>query len=99
MNFRLERWRFPRVLAATLSVLISVGVVIAIFSVLINQLIFLGDDLSTMENRLPALLEKTYDYISETFALTKEQQERSEEHTSELQSRGHLVCRLLLETK
>src|SRR5690625_2537104 len=26
-------------------------------------------------------------------------QQRSEEHTSELQSRGHLVCRLLLETK
>src|SRR5690625_3991825 len=25
--------------------------------------------------------------------------ERSEEHTSELQSRGHLVCRLLLEQK
>src|SRR5690625_5913250 len=29
-------------------------------------------------------------YVSET---------RSEEHTSELQSRGHLVCRLLLEKK
>src|SRR5690625_6998701 len=28
-----------------------------------------------------------------------EYQERSEEHTSELQSRGHLVCRLLLEKK
>src|SRR5690625_508592 len=27
------------------------------------------------------------------------QEERSEEHTSELQSRGHLVCRLLLEKK
>src|SRR5207253_8779022 len=27
------------------------------------------------------------------------QSERSEEHTSELQSRGHLVCRLLLEKK
>src|SRR5690625_6805849 len=27
------------------------------------------------------------------------QQDRSEEHTSELQSRGHLVCRLLLEKK
>src|SRR5690625_6760403 len=26
-------------------------------------------------------------------------QHRSEEHTSELQSRGHLVCRLLLEKK
>src|SRR5690625_6095729 len=28
-----------------------------------------------------------------------ELKERSEEHTSELQSRGHLVCRLLLEKK
>src|SRR5437870_8328304 len=28
-----------------------------------------------------------------------ETRERSEEHTSELQSRGHLVCRLLLEKK
>src|SRR5690625_6134399 len=28
-----------------------------------------------------------------------EQEVRSEEHTSELQSRGHLVCRLLLEKK
>src|SRR5690625_6945536 len=27
------------------------------------------------------------------------QRDRSEEHTSELQSRGHLVCRLLLEKK
>src|SRR5690625_6036011 len=27
------------------------------------------------------------------------QRQRSEEHTSELQSRGHLVCRLLLEKK
>src|SRR5690625_1986279 len=30
---------------------------------------------------------------------TDEMCERSEEHTSELQSRGHLVCRLLLEKK
>src|SRR5690625_5836536 len=32
-------------------------------------------------------------------ALRKLGHERSEEHTSELQSRGHLVCRLLLEKK
>src|SRR5690625_5560858 len=31
--------------------------------------------------------------------LVMEQLKRSEEHTSELQSRGHLVCRLLLEKK
>src|SRR5690625_6081779 len=30
---------------------------------------------------------------------THELRRRSEEHTSELQSRGHLVCRLLLEKK
>src|SRR5690625_6998038 len=29
----------------------------------------------------------------------QDQPQRSEEHTSELQSRGHLVCRLLLEKK
>src|SRR5437870_10336243 len=33
-----------------------------------------------------------YRYLTRSFA-------RSEEHTSELQSRGHLVCRLLLEKK
>src|SRR5690625_6722603 len=32
-------------------------------------------------------------------AFERIQQARSEEHTSELQSRGHLVCRLLLEKK
>src|SRR5439155_26743288 len=30
---------------------------------------------------------------------TRGEWQRSEEHTSELQSRGHLVCRLLLEKK
>src|SRR5690625_1972504 len=30
---------------------------------------------------------------------TQRRQQRSEEHTSELQSRGHIVCRLLLEKK
>src|SRR5690625_2997571 len=32
-------------------------------------------------------------------AFYESMQTRSEEHTSELQSRGHLVCRLLLEKK
>src|SRR5690625_6384480 len=34
-----------------------------------------------------------------TMAGTESDRVRSEEHTSELQSRGHLVCRLLLEKK
>src|SRR5690625_248380 len=39
------------------------------------------------------ILDVVYD-LAKTILITKE---RSEEHTSELQSRGHLVCRLLLE--
>src|SRR5437870_9966142 len=37
------------------------------------------------------------DVVREAQARVRER--RSEEHTSELQSRGHLVCRLLLEKK
>src|SRR2546429_1658029 len=37
--------------------------------------------------------------LSESTARRKQADERSEEHTSELQSRLHLVCRLLLEKK
>src|SRR5690625_6255468 len=42
------------------------------------------------------LLNKLADLIEEN---AENLAERSEEHTSELQSRGHLVCRLLLEKK
>src|SRR5437870_13543282 len=39
--------------------------------------------------------------LSEIFGMAwyEVHEDRSEEHTSELQSRGHLVCRLLLEKK
>src|SRR5207253_5892488 len=58
-----------------------------------------------------AMLQEQYDRLeaeaAEFFAHAKTarietkafQKARSEEHTSELQSRGHLVCRLLLEKK
>src|SRR5690625_5587844 len=41
---------------------------------------------------LPKTSQPSIGYITE-----KLEELRSEEHTSELQSRGHLVCRLLLE--
>src|SRR5690625_153367 len=60
-------------------------------------------DPSTMN--LAQFVEDTHELI--TYLLSRFGQEqlfltghsRSEEHTSELQSRGHLVCRLLLEKK
>src|SRR5437660_3370527 len=38
-------------------------------------------------------------YVGQVTMRADDAVERSEEHTSELQSRGHLVCRLLLEKK
>src|SRR5690625_5774453 len=45
------------------------------------------------------MLGTTITALNVDYANDPELQERSEEHTSELQSRGHLVCRLLLEKK
>src|SRR5690625_5761425 len=43
--------------------------------------------------------ERADEYLDRLQAIHEDYEERlrSEEHTSELQSRGHLVCRLLLE--
>src|SRR3712207_8918223 len=41
----------------------------------------------------------TGDHKNTAYAIAKELRIRSEEHTSELQSRQYLVCRLLLEKK
>src|SRR5690625_6863646 len=49
-------------------------------------------DTVTPANRIPVATEAANFFISHV-------PPRSEEHTSELQSRGHIVCRLLLEKK
>src|SRR5690625_7017719 len=46
----------------------------------------------------PEVREKTNNILKKMF-YDRGIEYRSEEHTSELQSRGHLVCRLLLEKK
>src|SRR5690625_4152616 len=43
--------------------------------------------------------KNSLDFVIVKFALARMGAVRSEEHTSELQSRGHLVCRLLLKKK
>src|SRR5690625_5802590 len=48
----------------------------------------------------PVGLEKTKQLaLKNNVQVNTVETDRSEEHTSELQSRGHLVCRLLLEKK
>src|SRR5690625_5866520 len=54
----------------------------------------LGDDISWSDSQVDTDQAAIWDDTSGI-----ETEPRSEEHTSELQSRGHLVCRLLLEKK
>src|SRR3989449_7458570 len=67
--------------------------------------IFENPELDFSQNRAEGddLLGDAYEYLMKHFAVesgkSKGQFYRSEEHTSELQSRLHLVCRLLLEKK
>src|SRR5438105_12078089 len=49
--------------------------------------------------QVPDHLNNYPDWASKCAAATKDWRNRSEEHTSELQSRVDLVCRLLLEKK
>src|SRR5690625_6631880 len=46
-----------------------------------------------------ATVRRDLDLLAEAGALRRVRGGRSEEHTSELQSRGHVVCRLPLENK
>src|SRR5690554_2740833 len=61
---------------------------------LIAENMLLAGDLRNAERYYRNLLEAMQEQANDS-----PQQHRSEEHTSELQSRPHLVCRLLLEKK
>src|SRR5690554_1989828 len=60
---------------------------------------FICFEMSTTTKSLSALQTSVRYGISENTARLFMHKARSEEHTSELQSRPHLVCRLLLEKK
>src|SRR5690625_5190666 len=62
-------------------------------TIIVRRLLGLEDAISL------GLPGPTHDERSWTFDLDPDGKDRSEEHTSELQSRGHLVCRLLLAKK
>src|SRR5690625_6986118 len=64
---------------------------------------FYFEQMKKMADAINDLEEEAWRQMEEKLILYRqklaEYKVRSEEHTSELQSRGHLVCRLLLEKK
>src|SRR2546429_477479 len=68
-----------------------------------NKLWVVPEEYKSLKNPLPAspsnLNAAREIYFDECVQCHGERGQRSEEHTSELQSRLHLVCRLLLEKK
>src|SRR5258708_30614358 len=61
-------------------------------AVTVNQLVDIVEDIAGIK------LQRKYD-LSAPKGVNGRNSDRSEEHTSELQSPDHLVCRLLLEKK
>src|SRR5207253_8182010 len=59
----------------------------------------MGDDQDAVATKIRAALTADADVGAVATGFFTVSGSRSEEHTSELQSRGHLVCRLLLEKK
>src|SRR3712207_8541334 len=53
----------------------------------------------TLLKRADEILDKVGEWTTERLLEEANKERRSEEHTSELQSRQYLVCRLLLEKK
>src|SRR5690554_6441888 len=74
-----------------------------------NIVLFMVDDMGWQDTSLPFWKEKTHlneryhtpnmERLASEGKMFTQAYARSEEHTSELQSRPHLVCRLLLEKK
>src|SRR5690625_6267678 len=65
----------------------------------ISEMVDFKKELTEQQKRFEIAANITSDVIWEWRPKQNKVWWRSEEHTSELQSRGHLVCRLLLEKK
>src|SRR5207253_10030953 len=79
-------------LARSLGCVLVMGIVLG----LATQISVALDVTEDQRNSFPAADQRALAQMTEPLVVTVHLA-RSEEHTSELQSRGHLVCRLLLE--
>ncbi|MBC5994681.1 AI-2E family transporter [Pontibacter cellulosilyticus] len=71
---KLEKWGLPTTVAAILCVLVLVVLLVAMFSVLIDQLVQLANDLTALDARLNALLDEIHRFVKRTMDVSRERQ-------------------------
>lgn len=71
---KLEEFRFPRLLAASVSVLAIIIVLISVIVIVINQLTELADDLPHLDQRVNEILEDVHASIKQNFEVSQDKQ-------------------------
>src|SRR5690606_40899837 len=94
----LMRARENRELVKNITKYLTIGVILTLFIFMVVRPFILWLTENSVEN-IEDFLPKTIEELEKIQANQKLPGLRSEEHTSELQSRENLVCRLLLEKK
>src|SRR5690625_6166805 len=93
-----DKYQRRRLISSYFSVVLSISLVLFLLG-LLGLLVLNTKKAADFFKEQIALTVYLKDQANEVEVNQLKQSLRSEEHTSELQSRGHLVCRLLLEKK
>lgn len=95
---KMESWGVKRALAAAIAVLVTLIVIVGILYVLITELIGLGSDLTTIGNRLNALLSSGHEFVSDNFnvSIVAQKEYLQQQITAWSNSAGSLVAGVLV---
>ena len=100
LNRKLERWRCPRILAITISLVIILAVFAVVGMLFTNQIISLTNDLPTIQNQLKEKFSDLHEFIARQFGMSIENQTKfmNEESNALVQSGGKWIGGILLST-
>ncbi len=71
---RLEQWRFPKVIAILVSIVLALAIFVALLYFFYSQIISFVNDLPLLEKTLTSKIDSVQQFISETFHVSKIEQ-------------------------
>lgn len=71
---RLEQWRFPKVIAILVSIVLALAIFVALLYFFYSQIISFVNDLPLLEKTLTSKIDSIQQFISETFHVSKIEQ-------------------------